>query len=236
MATKFARFTAQLLASGLVDIAARAEFAMRPAQLTPPRGVHGQEEPEPMSLPIAAARTAAPPAAAVGLTALATLTLEAARPALALRLARFANLSLSSLLAGNGASSVLFVHPALGALRADEWFRSEQQLTRRYPGVMRMLLPATVASGLSVLWLLRDRRTASFRLTLVGTAFLLGVLGTTAREIPLNEETLKASPDAPPADWAEKRADWNRFNRLRTAAELAAWSCFCLGALAEAPR
>jgi len=64
----------------------------------------------------------------------------------------------------------------------------------------------------------------------------LGVLGTTALELPLNMKTLKAPPDEPPGDWAELRAHWNRFNRLRTLCAVAGWSCLCLGALVEASR
>lgn len=231
MVVKVARFTSRLLPPGLVGTAVPATHALLSAQHTPPPGVHGQVASEPMSLPAAAARTAVPPAVAAGLIALTTLALEAAQPTLALRVARFTNLALTSLLAGNGVGSVLFVHPALGNLPEAEFFRSEQQITRRYPEVMRVLMPATVASCCSVLWLLRNRQAASFRLTLAGTTGFLGVLGTTALELPLNKMALQASPDAPPADWRDLRADWNRFNRVRTLFAVAGWSFLCLGTL-----
>lgn len=234
MTAHVVRFTARLLALGLIAGGVRAVLAAQPAQVTPPRGIHGEGEPEPMSLPAALARTAIPPAAASGLIVLGGLGLEAVDPALALRVARFTNLALASLLAGNGVASVIFVQPALASLAEGEYFRSEQALSRHYSEIMRPLMPASLVSGLTTLWLLRDQRSAaSFRRTLVGTAGLVGMLATTALELPMNKRTLKAPSDTPPADWLEQRAQWNRFNQLRTVCEVVTWGCFCLDALVD---
>lgn len=233
MAFVVGRAATRLLVPALVGNGVKMALAAQAARLTPPPGVHGGGESESMSRSRALARTALPPAAASGLMVLGVLSLHAVRPAPALKTARFLNLSLASLLAGNGVGSVLFVQPALDDLEQSENVRAEQRLGRRYPEIMRVLMPATVASCLLPLWLIRDRRSAAFRLTLAGTVGFVGMLGTTALEIPINKKTFTASPDSPPADWDDLRADWNRFNRLRTLCEVAGWSCLCLGALAD---
>jgi uncharacterized membrane protein len=233
MAFTAARLSAQLLATAILGGGIRTALARQPMQLTPPPGIHGEGEPEPISPPAALARTAIPPAALSGLLAFGILALRAARPTLALKVARFTNLSLASLLTGNGVGSLLFVHPALGSLAEDEYVRSEQALSRHYPDVMRTLMPAAVVSGLTVLWLNRDRGFASFWLTLAGTAGFAGALGLTGLEIPLNKRSLTAAPAAPPTDWSSLRADWNRFNQLRVLCEVVGWSCLCLSALSD---
>lgn len=234
MTAQVVRFAARLLAVGLIAGGVRAVLAAQPVQVTPPRGIHGEGEPEPMSLPAALARTAIPPAAASGLIVLGGLGLEAADPALALRVARFTNLALASLLASNGVGSVVFVQPALASLAEGEYFRSEQALSRHYSEIMRPLMPASVVSGLMTLWLLRDQRSAaSFRLTLAATAGLVGMLATTALELPMNKRTLKAPSETLPPNWLAERAQWNRFNQLRTVCEVVTWGCICLDGLAD---
>jgi hypothetical protein len=185
MAFTAARLSAQLLATAILGGGIRTALARQPMQLTPPPGIHGEGEPEPISPPAALARTAIPPAA------------------------------------------------LLGSLAEDEYFRSEQALSRHYPDVMRTLMPAAVVSGLTVLWLNRDRGFASFWLTLAGTAGFAGALGLTGLEIPLNKRSLTAAPAAPPTDWSSLRADWNRFNQLRVLCEVVGWSCLCLSALSD---
>jgi len=154
---------------------------------------------------------------------------------MALRVVRFVNLLLATMLAGNAVGSVVFVNPALGTLPTRSHVEAERTITRRYLPIMRVLMPATVASCLALLGLRRERRdSASFRLTLAGTVGFIGMLGVTLIEIPINKWTLEASPESPPADWAELRARWERFNLLRTGLEVAGSICLYLGTLSEA--
>jgi uncharacterized membrane protein len=178
------------------------------------------------------ARDLVPPAAASGLMAAGALALRRTDPPAALAAARFLNLLLASLLTGNGVGSERFMHPALRGLPAGAYLEAEQAITRRYPGTMLALLPASVASGLLVLGLLPRRRGRSFWLTLGGTLGFGGVLATTLAELPLNRQTLRASPDAP-QPWLRERPRWERFNRARTLLEVAGWSLLCLGALSD---
>jgi uncharacterized membrane protein len=183
----------------------------------------------------AVARDVVPVAAAAGLAGAGVLALRRADPPAALRAARFLNLLLASLLTGNGAGSERFVHPALRGLPPRTYLEAEQAITRRYPGPMLALMPASIASGLLVLALLPRRRGRAFWLTLAGTLAFAGVLATTLAELPLNRQTLQASPDAPEA-WLRERPRWDRFNRLRTLLEVGGWSLLCWGALTDDSR
>jgi len=227
------RRTAQVVASNLAGNGLQAVLTMRPMRLTPPAGAHEGSEPQARNFPADVARAVLPAVAASAAIVLGPLALKQTRPAQALKVARFANLGLASLMAGNGVGSALFVQPALGSLPDAEYFRSEQALVHSYGDAMRALMPTTVASCLALLGQIRDRRSAAFRLTLAGTAGFVGMLLTTARELPINITTAEAPSGSPPTGWLDQRADWNRFNRLRTLCEVAGWTCLCLAALSE---
>ena len=175
------------------------------------------------------------PGAAAGLMAVGALALRRSSPTAALTAARFLNLLLASLLTGNGVGSERFVHAALRGLPPKAYLEAEQAITRRYPGTMLALLPAAIASGLLVLGLMPRRRDRAFWLTLGGTLGFVGVLATTLAELPLNRQTLRASPEAP-EPWLQERPRWDRFNRARTLLEAAGWGLLCLGALSDGGR
>jgi hypothetical protein len=148
------------------------------------------------------------------------------------RFIRFGNLALASLISGNGVGSLVFVFPAIHELAPEAKATAEQALTRQYLPIMRALMPATLASCLVRLALLRNQP-AAFRWTLLGTLGFAAMLGITLVELPINRETLEIAPDAPPANWAERRARWERFNQLRTLCEVVGWYGLVLGASKE---
>ena len=189
--------------------------------------------PMPAGAPPEVERSIVPAAAATGLMALAVLALRRIHPPAAFKAARFTNLLLASFLMGNGVGSLRFVHPALRGLPPRTYLEAEQAITRRYPGTMLALMPASIASGLLVLALMPRRRGRSFWFTLAGTLGFVGVLATTLVELPLNRQTLETPPDAPQS-WLQDRPRWDRFNRVRTLLEAAGWSLLCLGALSDA--
>ena len=53
-----------------------------------------------------------------------------------LKVARFVNLILAGLLAGNEFGTWAAVHPALGRLSTRERIRAEQEVTRRFAAIM----------------------------------------------------------------------------------------------------
>jgi uncharacterized membrane protein len=149
------------------------------------------------------------------------------------RIARLVNLLLASLLVGNGVGAVVITHPALHTLRPDAYLKAEQELTRRYRGIMTRLMPITVLSCLALLFTTPRRKAAAFRYTLLGTIGSVGMLVTTAVELPLNKWTLELDAAAPPDNWQEMRQRWDRFNRLRTICEVVGLLALCLATLSE---
>jgi len=154
---------------------------------------------------------------------------------MARRVIRFVNLALASLITGNGIGSLLFVFPALHELDPKAKASAEQALTHTYLPIMRVMMPATLASCLARLALLRNQ-SAAFRWALLGTAGFAAMLGVTLVELPINRETLEIAPDAPPANWVERRERWERFNQLRTLCEVVGWCGLLLGSLKEQER
>ena len=152
---------------------------------------------------------------------------------MALRIARFANLMLASVLVGNEFGSWAAVHPTLYALPTGAHVRAEQAVTRRYGRLMPVVMTATIASCVPVLALIPDRRSVAYRCTLGGMLAFLAMLGVTfAGNMPLNRRVLALSADDPPADWLALRARWDRWHPLRNALSLAGLAGLVLGALA----
>src|SRR6266542_2607941 len=133
-------------------------------------------------------RNIVPAAAATGLMALAVLVLRRISLPAAFKAARFTNLLLASFLMGNGVGSLRFVHPALRGLQPRTYLEAEQAITRRYPGTMLAVMPASIVSGLLVVMFMPKRRGPSFWLSLAGTLGLASVLATTLAELPLNRQ------------------------------------------------
>ncbi len=180
-----------------------------------------------------AAQVGLPPFAAIGgMTLGFSILRRVAGAATALRMARFVNLALASVLAGNAIGTLLAIHPALRALPARDFLEAERGVTSRYARMMTVLMPAAVASCINVLRLIRDRRSLAFGLTIAGMANLIGVVIVTGVELPLNRKTLKTPPDDV-SDWVASRERWDRFNGFRTALTANGWVLLCLAALLE---
>lgn len=151
----------------------------------------------------------------------------------ALAIARFANLLLAALLAGNNVGTAFGIYPALRSLPAQYSVEVFQGITRRYRWVMPFLMPATIVSCVALLRLLSSQNSASYRFTLGGLAAFLGVIAVTARELPLNFKTLHASAAAPPEDWQSLRTRWAQFNLLRAFLAITGFILLLLGTLSS---
>ena len=180
------------------------------------------------------ARDVAPLAVASAPTATGILALRQSKLQAAFRAARFVNLMLASLLAGNGVGGERFVHAPLRKLQPEEYLAAEQTITRSYLPML-VIMPASILSGVLVMALMPKRRGASFWLTVVGTAGMLGTFVTTLIELPLNRQTLMSSPENPD-EWLQHRSRWVNFNHLRTAWEVVGWTCLSLAALLDKRR
>ncbi len=152
---------------------------------------------------------------------------------MALKIARFVNLLLAGLLAGNEFGTWAAVHPALGKLSVAERIRAEQEVTRRYAAMMPVWMPSTTVSCLPVLALVRGTR--AFLPSLAGTLCFLGMLAsTTLGNIPINNRVLELSPETDQEEFVALRERWDRLHTLRGVLNLAGLAFLCLGALSEA--
>lgn len=154
---------------------------------------------------------------------------------MALKITRFVNLLLAALLAGNEFGTWAAVHRALWTMPVPEHIRAEQALTRGFSSIMPFWMLSVLASCLSVLALIRDRGSSSFRFTLAGTLCFVAMLISTLRgNVPINNRTLELSPEeTPPEEWRRLRERWERLHALRVLLNVAGLSSLLLGALGE---
>ena len=153
---------------------------------------------------------------------------------MALKVARFLNLMLASVLVGNEFGGWAGVHPALKTLPLSTQVAAEQAVTQRYGRLMPGVMLSAILSCIPVLSLQRDRQSVEFRCTLAGMLCFVAMLGVTfVGNMPINQRTLQASPDAPPEDWPELRARWDGWHTLRNGLSFAGLGLLYLGALSH---
>lgn len=146
--------------------------------------------------------------------------------------ARFVNLVLAGMLAGNEFGTWAAVHPSLAKLSPPERIRAEQELTRRFSGIMPFWMGSTIVSCL--LALPSSRGSAGFRSTLLGTVcFLVMLVSTRIGNVPINERVLEIEPENDQEEFAALRKRWDRLHTLRVALNVAGLGFLVSGVLAE---
>lgn len=149
-----------------------------------------------------------------------------------LKVARLINLVLAGLLAGNEFGTRVAIHPSLEKLSPPERIRAEQELTRRYAGIMPFWMSSVIVSCLPVLAL--SRATRAFWPTLAGTVCFVGMLATTlAGNVPINDRVLELSPETDGEEFVELRERWDRLHTLRVALNVAGLGLLCVGTLSR---
>lgn len=156
---------------------------------------------------------------------------------MALRIARVVNLVLAGMLTGNEFGSRVTAHPALHDLPLDAHIRAEQALTRRYGRIMPAFMSSTIASFVPVLLLVRDRRSAAFRLTATGTLCYAAMLAITlTRNVPINNRLLALDPEATPREEFAALTDrWTRLHTVRNALNATGLTLTVAAALSRPP-
>jgi Domain of unknown function (DUF1772) len=147
-----------------------------------------------------------------------------------LEVARFVNLVLAGLLAGNELGTKVAIHPSLERLGTRERLRAEQEVTRRYATIMPFWMSSVIVSCLPVLAL--SRGTSALRPALAGTACFVGMLvSTLIGNVPINNRVLEMSPETGGEEFVELRRRWDRLHTLRVALNVAGLGLLCAGAL-----
>jgi hypothetical protein len=149
-----------------------------------------------------------------------------------LDIARFVNLVLAGLLAGNEFGTKVALHPSLERLSTPERIRAEQEVTRRYAAIMPFWMSSVILSCIPVLAL--SRRTRAFLPTLVGTGCFVGMLvSTVLGNVPINNRVLEMSPETDGEEFVELRERWDRLHTLRVALNAVGLGSLCVGALSR---
>ena len=149
-----------------------------------------------------------------------------------LKVARFMNLVLAGLLAGNELGTRVAIHSSLERLSTPERIRAEQEITRRYAAIMPFWMSSVTVSCLPVLAL--SRGTRAFLPTLAGTACFVGMLTSTLiGNVPINDRVLELSPETDGEEFVQLRERWDRLHTLRVALNVAGLGLLCAGALSR---
>lgn len=137
-----------------------------------------------------------------------------------LKTARFVNLALAGPLTGNEFGTWVAVHRALERLDPPERVRAEQELTRRFAGVMPLWMISTALSCLPVVALTRG--TPAFRTGTLGAACFAATLASTRLgNVPINDRTLEMDPETDVEEFEALRERWDRLHALRVALTVA---------------
>jgi len=156
---------------------------------------------------------------------------------MALKAARFAGLLSGALSTGVFFGIRTAVSPSTKTFTPSTYVEYQQATIRNLYPVMGVLLPGAGAANLALLLLLvRDRRTPTFALTLVGLLCQLAAGALTRRfNFPINDRVRTWSPEAPPEGWEELRDRWEAVHNVRTAISVAGLASLLLAALSDAP-
>jgi hypothetical protein len=151
---------------------------------------------------------------------------------MALKIARFVNLLLAGLLAGNELGTWAVVHPSLERLGPPERIRAEQELTKRFGAIMPFWMGSTIISCVAALMALRG--SVGFRHTLTGTGCFVAMLASTRLgNVPINNRVLEMDPAKDQEEFARLRNRWDRLHTLRVVLNVAGFGFLISGALAE---
>ena len=103
--------------------------------------------------------------------------------------------------------------------------------------VMPWLMGLTLTAGLILLLLLRNPRTAAFALASISVLCIVVLITTTLLvNVPINAEMMTTwSVEAPPANWAQVRDQWNVFHSIRTVLAILAFGCQIAAVLMRQP-
>ncbi len=154
-----------------------------------------------------------------------------------LKSARGVNLFLTGLVAGI-LVSFWMVEQGLRGLAGPLYTAVHQPVNRVFGPVMPPLMTLAIFSGLAVLVLLaRAYRTGVFALVAIGTLCSFAVaMSSLLVNVPINQEVLKWSPAALPADWMQLRDRWWLWHNVRTILSTLGFGSQILAALIQVHR
>ncbi len=113
---------------------------------------------------------------------------------MALKVARFVNLTLAGILTGDVFGSWVTIHPALSNLTTRAHMQAEQAVYRRYGAIKPFFMTSTIVSAIPLLSLTQERRSAAFHFTLAGMTCFVAMLLVTLIQRAHQQAPTRAAP------------------------------------------
>ena len=144
-----------------------------------------------------------------------------------LNISRFFQLFTTGLFAGLLFGDRVGVTPIRPKLPASSFILFQQEIHLTFSKVMPVLLGVSLLSGvISLILLRRESRTSMFIFSALATLCVLAVIVMTRLvNVPINEALMTWSATAPPPNWQELWAPWERVHTIRTVVSLIAFAC-----------
>jgi len=105
---------------------------------------------------------------------------------------------------------------------ASEFIHIGQTIIANVAWPMRMLMPACIVFMFLSAWLVPERRSAAFSLSVAaGLLIVVALLITLFVEVPIDNQIKRWTADTVPSEWTTIRARWQTFHTARTFVSLA---------------
>jgi hypothetical protein len=102
-------------------------------------------------------------------------------------------------------------------MNGNDWVRIQGEFNRTIGPVAPFIIGTTVVANAAPLIFDHDFKKAPAWLTALGLALnVASIVTTMIGNVPVNDVTESANPDAPPADWRDLRSRWETFHTARS--------------------
>jgi uncharacterized membrane protein len=161
---------------------------------------------------------------------------RAAEREMALKVAQFVNIMLLVLIAGALWGTWFTLGPSLASFTPEIYLTLGKAIIQNLRPIMPILMPTAIVSTLPVLYLLPQKKSSAFYLTLTGFVLLLvTALITVAIEVPIDNQVREWTLTSLPSNWEALRDRWAFYHTLRTFTALGGLGLVLAGTLSSSP-
>ncbi|MBW4579398.1 MAG: DUF1772 domain-containing protein [Tildeniella nuda ZEHNDER 1965/U140] len=124
-------------------------------------------------------------------------------------------LLVAGLMVGNELAVSAFVHPQLCQLKDECHAASAQALARTYGSIMPFWYALTLALTLGTAFIIQPNRTAFLLAAIASLIWVLVILFTLIRLVPINNQIAQLNLEELPDNWKELRKQWDQLHAVR---------------------
>jgi uncharacterized membrane protein len=148
------------------------------------------------------------------------------------KLTTFAGLFLLALVSGVFWGTWFTLTRSIDSFSAAEFIHIGQIIITNVAWPMRLLMPACILLMIVSTWLIPQKKSTPFYLSLTACFLIVvALLITLLVEVPIDNRIKLWTPETVPADWTITRERWDVFHMARTFVSLASLGSFILAAL-----